>query len=431
MNLNFIIHHNLNNYIQNQQKLIVAVSGGADSICLAHLLHQNNYQIIIAHFNHNLRGAESELEAELSYKFAQKYNLPWEIKKWKNPPEKVSEEKSRQQRYHFLREIKDKYQAKFIVTGHHLDDQIETVLFNFIRGAGLRGLIGMKTKSADLLRPLLNIPKSEIIDYCQKNKLPYCTASDNYQLKYNRNILRLKVTPALLKINPEYKQTIIRNIEIFSDIQSYLSLNTRQWIKKNVKIDNAQKYTFALPSFQKLLPAPQREIIKSLFPSLLNIQFKQIEAVRNLIQSGKTGKFKKTGDLVWEIEYDQVLVWSNKNFSLPPKIPLTPVKINGVTNLPSQEIITTTLRSNHNLEITLAQKKIYLNYSKLPDNQLFVRSWQPGDKFQPSGLQGTQKLQDFFVNNKIPLRERNSIPIFTDKKNKILAISTLRVNNNS
>lgn len=395
--------------LSSKPTLIIALSGGVDSICLAHLLSQTKKQtVILAHFNHKLR-KESQTEEQEVQKFAKELNLPLEIGHWKNPVK--SEEKARIARYAFLRKIQKKYQAQAIVTAHHQDDQIETILFNFIRGTGLKGLTGISAFENEIWRPFLDIPKTKLLEYCQKNKLHFCTDESNFDPKYTRNFLRLEVLPLLKKINPNLNQTLLQNSQNYSQITTFLNQNLEKFILQNkIKIDD----------FLKLSPCLQSELIKQKITPHTEPSFKKVQEILTLIHRRETGKFKKFGKLNIKIEYDFVL-FESISVAKGRLSKKTELKIKNTQNFGNYKI-----SSKMVSKISKQTDSIYLDISQIP-LPFYLRTWQKGDRFQPKGLQGSQKLSDFFTNQKITQTERKQIPILVDKFDEILAIGNLRI----
>lgn len=221
-----------------KKKLIVAVSGGGDSVALLHLLLIAGYRnLIVAHFNHCLRGKASAGDAEFVKKLAAKLDLPCEIGAGDVLKHAASrkcslETAARETRYAFLAQVAKKHRTCLIALAHHADDQVETCLFNLLRGSGIAGLSGMKPLSKrsvggvelELLRPLLSIPKSELLDYLKARKIHFREDATNAEAEASRNKLRLKVLPLLEELfGPSFKGSIVRNSRLLADEEELLS----------------------------------------------------------------------------------------------------------------------------------------------------------------------------------------------------------------
>jgi tRNA(Ile)-lysidine synthase len=226
----------------SRRKLIVAVSGGADSVALLHLLLEAGYRnLIVAHFNHRLRGKASDGDAAFVEKLAAKLDFPCEIaegdvRKLASSRKCSLETAAREARYSFLATVAKKHRIRMVVLAHHADDQVETCLFNFLRGSGIAGLSGMKPRSTrtiggigmELLRPLLPIPKGELLGYLKERKIRFREDATNAVADASRNKLRLKVLPLIEELlGPSFKGSIVRNASLLADEEDLLSSLTQ------------------------------------------------------------------------------------------------------------------------------------------------------------------------------------------------------------
>ncbi len=225
-----------------KKKLIVAVSGGTDSVALLHLLLEAGYRnLVVAHFNHRLRSKASEGDAAFVEKLAAKLDLPCEIgegdvRKLATSRKCSLETAAREARYSFLAAVVKKHRTRMVVLAHHADDQVETCLFNFLRGSGIAGLSGMKPRSKrtvgeiemELLRPLLPIPKGELLGYLKERKIRFREDATNAVADASRNKIRLKVLPLIEELlGPSFKGSIVRNASLLADEEDLLSSLTQ------------------------------------------------------------------------------------------------------------------------------------------------------------------------------------------------------------
>ena len=221
-----------------RKKLIVAVSGGADSVALLHLLLEAEYRnLVVAHFNHRLRGKASEGDAAFVEKLAKKLQLPIEtgagdVRKLATKRKSSLETTARAVRYAFLAKTARKHRARTVVLAHHADDQVETCLFNFLRGSGIAGLCGMKPKSKrtvdgiklELFRPLLGTPKADLLGYLKERKIRFREDATNAVAEASRNKLRLKVLPLIEELlGDSFRGSIVRNALLLADEEDLLS----------------------------------------------------------------------------------------------------------------------------------------------------------------------------------------------------------------
>jgi len=214
-----------NNLLTKNAKVVVGVSGGADSVALVCILQQLGYSCIIAHVNFNLRGNESERDENFTRELALKLQLPFFQTSFNtievaNTRSISIEMAARELRYTWFNELLQQTNAEAIAVAHHSDDNAETLLMNLTRGTGIKGLTGIPVKNQNIVRPLLCVSRSDIEQYLQSIHQEYVTDSSNLQNDYNRNQFRNLIIPAIEKINPSFKTTITANIERFKEVQA-------------------------------------------------------------------------------------------------------------------------------------------------------------------------------------------------------------------
>lgn len=254
------------------KKLVVAVSGGSDSIALLHLLLEAGFKnLVVAHFNHRLRGAASRADAAFVERLSAKLALPFELGsadvRSLAKSEKISlETAARQSRYSFLASVARKHRSRSLVLAHHADDQVETCLFHFLRGSGTAGLSGMKPQSTrtiegitlTLYRPLLAVSKSQLLDYLSERKLRYREDETNTAAEAaspSRNKIRLRLLPLIEELlGPSFRSAIVRNARIFADEEDLLSALSNPI---------ALKTELPVKLLQELHPALRRRVIHS------------------------------------------------------------------------------------------------------------------------------------------------------------------------
>lgn len=302
------IHEILGEFLKKNDTVIAGISGGPDSIFLLEFLAKFPIKIIVAHLDHKLR-KESGKDEKFVKEFTEKLNnnsIPdqkfstlskaVDIKKISKKSKKGIEETGRQERYKFFKNLAKKNNAKFIITAHHADDNLETILLNLTRGATLQGLTGMKILDQNLLRPLLPITKTQIQDYLKHKKIPFLIEKSNLTDEYNRNLIRNKAIPHLKKINPNIALTTAKNTENLREIQDYLTTQAKNWLKKHPKIKlPAAPFTKLHPALQKII---LREAYKNLTGSTQNLENTHINEILHLINQNIGNKKKKFGKLL-------------------------------------------------------------------------------------------------------------------------------------
>lgn len=287
-------------HIPKNGTIIIGLSGGADSVFLLDQCIKTQkthpFKIIVAHINHNIRGKESEKDELFSKELANKNLLKFHIKKIRTKPKGNIEEEFRNIRYNFFEQLRIKYKADLILTAHHLNDNIETILLNLTRGCHLDGLQGIKTYDSKrhLLRPLLQTTKKEITDYLKKNKIKFRTDSSNKDINYSRNRIRLKVIPELKKINKNLEKTFLQNIKTYKSLKDLSYTQNQNWLSKNT-INNE----INLHSFLKLKKSTQKDILfylyKETHSSSKGLSKDHINQIIELITKNKSGTKKEFG----------------------------------------------------------------------------------------------------------------------------------------
>jgi len=425
------------------QVVVVGVSGGADSVCLVNVLA--NWQkaldikLHIAHLNHQLRGDESESDAEYVFSLASNLGIPASIGKYDVAAYRTErncsvEEAARELRYDFLSGVATEVGASRIAIGHTRDDQVETILMHILRGAGTSGLRGIKpfspipfchseskTKNLGLLviRPLLGIKREETISYCQENKLEPRVDSSNLSLFFFRNRVRLELLPLLREYNPNVDNALLRLAEIAGDDVSFLEQQAFQlWDKVARREGNVvyldKRKTNALPV------ALQRQLIRLAVDRALgdtrDVEANHIEAIRSLLSKPVGRRISLPHGLVCRGEYEEVVLGLSS--PLPCPFPAFhgefPVEVPGETILPGWSV-TAGIFSAIASEAKKSQQKGRSFVAEFDlqraGAELFVRKRQPGDRFQPLGMDMPKKVQKFMVDAKIPIAWRESIPM--------------------
>jgi len=290
-------------------KILVAVSGGIDSVVLLDLLAKNklekftgcklqtaNCKLSAAHFNHKIH-PKADAHEKFVQKLAEKYGLEFWSEKAKKKLK--SEAEARDARYQFLEKVAEKTGADLIALAQHADDQVETVLLNLVRGSGFTGLSGMREIAGKKWRPLLNIPKSKIESYAKKNRLKFVTDPTNVDPKFSRNFLRLKVLPQLEKLNPKFQDSILRFAKIARENTDFLDLFANEWLQRFTKEKSVE-----LVEFNNLPPTLKREVIRQIYLNevgdLRKIEEKHIEEILELARNPRGGKEKKFGKLIFQ-----------------------------------------------------------------------------------------------------------------------------------
>jgi tRNA(Ile)-lysidine synthase len=287
-----------------RKKLIVAVSGGSDSVALLHLLVEAGYRnLVVAHFNHLLRGKASDGDAEFVRQLAEKLGLPFvlgegDVRELASAAKCSVETAAREARYGFLAWTTRKYRTGAVVLAHHADDQVETCLFNFLRGSGIAGLAGMKPRSKriidgsklELLRPLLSIPKAELLAYLKARKIRFHEDATNTVAEASRNKLRLKVLPLIEELlGPSFKGSIVRNSRLLADEEDFLT---------GITYPIAAPETLSVKVLRELHPAIRRRILHAWLKNrgVDELGFTEVERTATLLEPSGPAKINLPAD---------------------------------------------------------------------------------------------------------------------------------------
>lgn len=302
-------------------KILIAVSGGVDSVVLLDLLTKQklekflscqlpstSYHLSIAHFNHAMQ-RNADKQEKLVKQLAQKYGVDFYTEKTKKKLR--SEAEAREARYAFLNRVAEEICAERIVTAHHADDAVETILFNLIRGSGIAGLGGMNELNGKIWRPLLGVSKTKLETYAKKNKLKWVKDPTNKNLNYKRNFIRKEILPRCAKINPQAQEAILRIGRQARENAEFVKLLAEEWLRRFRK-----RNAIPLAEFNSLPVALQREIIREIYldkiGNTLRLEEKHFSEVLELARSGVGNKQKRFGKLIFKTMRSdgiRVLVW--------------------------------------------------------------------------------------------------------------------------
>lgn len=378
----------------HQETILVALSGGADSVALLRILLKLGYSCIAAHCNFWLRAEESLRDEEFVTQLCQELKVP--LYKTSFDTFSYAEQKSisiemaaRELRYNWFYELKETIHIDSIAIAHHIDDTIETLLLNLIRGTGIKGLTGIPPRNQDIIRPLLCLYREEIEEYLQSIGQAFVTDSTNLETEYTRNKIRLNLLPLMEEINPSVKKTLNETIGYLRETEHIYLEAIKKGIKqvyKNNKIDIA-----------KLLqePSPSSLLYEILHPKGFTSQ--QIESIHNSLyeQPGKQFFSSK-----WRVlkDRDYLLIEEKDKKTTPPQLEFEEVEYNTDFIIPKDK------------EIACFDK----NKLKEP---LTIRKWQQGDYFIPFGMKGRKKISDYLTDEKFSRFDKENVWLLCSGEN--------------
>ncbi|MGA1875418.1 MAG: tRNA lysidine(34) synthetase TilS [bacterium] len=425
----------IHNLFDKGDKVLVAVSGGPDSTALLHslLALQKEYglTLVLAHLEHGIRGQESLSQAAFVRRMGNELRLDCIIQHYNVPrlreEKKYSlEEAARKARYNFLRETAQRVGATKIALGHTADDQGETILMRLIRGAGIEGLAGMRPKrhhEPPLIRPLLNIFRLEVLDFLHTQGIPFCVDSTNLEVNHLRNKIRLELIPMLKRdYNPQIVSALHRTASILGETRDLISLAVEEKLQQCLIQADQEAVSLNLHTLMALPLALQREVLRQAIHMVsegpYKIDFTKVSLIlRWLNQKRPRGTFRVSHTLCLRKQPGTVQVERKEpEASHPPEAYGHEVHIPGETKIPELNLRIVTRISDRSAIKKSELESLYhphyalLDFDTLPF-PLHVRNREPGDRFQPLGFHGTKKLKDFFIDAKVPVEERNRIPV--------------------
>lgn len=390
-----------NNLLSSYAKVIVGVSGGADSVALLHVLKQLGHNCIVAHCNFHLRGEESDNDEIFVREMANELHLAFEQIDFDTTDYarkcKISVEMAaRELRYNWFEQVRKTHTASAIAVAHHADDNVETLLMNLTRGTGLKGLTGIPLQNGYIIRPLLCCTRSDIVNYLIKYNLHHITDSTNAQNDYTRNKFRNQIIPLFEKINPSFKQTITALIERFEEIEAVYN---EKMIETKSKITSTENNYFKI-DIQQLKHTKYRKSL--LYDILLPYSF-HADTVENIIHNLDSEPGSIFYSLTHKLLHDRdFLIVSKNNIPLQQSYNIS----ESVTEI-SEPIHLNISKRIYNTKISKSKLFATLDASKFTF-PLVLRHWQKGDSFVPFGMKNSKKLSDFFIDTKMNRFEKEN-----------------------
>lgn len=403
--------------------ILAAVSGGADSVCLLAALVElavtRNFSIECVHFNHQLRGTESERDAQFVAGLCRKLDVPLHsgtgnVESFASENGFGLEDAARRLRYGFFNETAKKTGAARIVTAHTADDNAETVLLHLTRGTGLNGLGGIPPVRDAIIRPMLTVTRADVIRFLNERSLSFVEDSSNEQDIFNRNKIRHHVIPVLKSINPRLASTITAATAHLREDEAYLSGLAHQFIA-----ENRNGTTLSAVSKLAALPNPVASRVIKVFTDI-NLSSKHLTSVLDLCRSKNVSGavMLPTGTVLRE--YDRLIFpadWQAEGFE-----PITLV-VGMQVSIPELGLTVRCREMVCGEKINKSFTTFLFKYDKICD-KIVIRSRETGDNIELFGHRGTKTLKKLFIEKRIPMRKRPLIPIVTDSSG-VLAVCSL------
>ena len=417
--------------ISDNDKILVGLSGGPDSVFLLNVLlklkSEYNIEVAAAHINHMIRGADADNDELFCEDICKNAGIEF-YKISLNIPEisrqhKISEENAgRIERYKFFNKICDDYGYNKIAVAHNMNDSVETILLNLIRGCSLNGLTGIKPINNNIIRPILNVKKSKIIEYLDYYNIKYCIDNTNHENLYTRNKVRNVILESMKEINPSVVETIIANADNIRNYDDYIktqceNLNCIQSKDGTIIIDNEILKKQHISIRKRVI----YDALCNISGSSNNIENKHIDILTDNLTSGK--KYHLPNGVLAEISFNKIILRPNNdkiNINCQYKIYVNPPCVVTIENSGEYSF-------DFVSKVDFSDKSsIYINYDDLANETLFLRNRKDGDFIIPYGMKGKKKLKQLYMELKIPAYKRDFIPLLCSE-HSIIAVVPYRI----
>lgn len=441
--------------IRKNDMVLVGVSGGPDSVALLDLLNtltsEYSIHIGIAHLNHGLRGRESDRDEHFVRSLAQNLGFPFyfekiNIRDYRNRRKMSIEEAGRHARYRFFHELAQRHGYNKIALGHHGDDNAELVLMNLLRGSGTLGLSGMPPiRDGYLIRPLIFCTRAEIVEYIRKREIKYVTDRSNMDNRFTRNKIRNQLIPFLRKtFNPEIGKHLRQFVEIIRTEEEWMDDLVKHLFHDLVVRSGPEHIILSASILRERRLAEQRRLfrhaLKAVKGDLRRISFGHIESMVKLLSSQKAGgHLDLPGGMKVEYIKDGISIHRErigreKQVQTPP----VPVPYRYTVRKPDRNgSILRVPESGIRIQLTFVEPGQISLYEESTATRVFfdmdrlsfplvLRNIEPGDRFKPFGMAGSQKVKKFFINTKVPMDARKKCPVLLDNDDIIWLVGYRR-----
>lgn len=417
--LSYVKQHEL---FEESDKVLLAVSGGRDSVFMVHLFNDAKLNFGIAHCNFGLREKESDADELFVEELASHMKVPFFKIKFQTGAYAEAngisiQMAARSLRYEWFEKIKTENDYRYIAVAHHQSDATETVLLNLIRGTGISGLHGIFPKRGDVIRPLLSFKREEIDQYVDQERLSFREDSSNASDKYARNKIRLKVLPALKELNKDLDETFAENSKRFRELEEFLKTRVEALRSSLFRKTSPGEFSISTNDLKDLYP--QQLLLFELFRPF-GFQEPVLRNLAGCLDS-QPGKIFESSTHTLLLDRNRLLLREKSSEAFGEEFiyaESTQVSFkNGILK------ISITDRENAALS---ADARFAFFDAALLQFPLKLRLWKKGDYFHPFGMKGKKKLSDFFTSIKLPLFAKNEIPVLENGNGDIIWVVGLR-----
>ena len=421
-----------NNLIKSGDKVLVALSGGPDSVCLLNILYnlkaELNIEIGAAHLNHLLRDKDAFEDEEYVKTLCKSLDIPCfvkrvDINKYSKDKKMSSEMAGREARYNFFDDIvKDEGYTK-IATAHNANDQAETILFRLMRGSGIEGLCGIKVRRDKIIRPILCLSRKEVEEYIEINNLKPRIDKTNFEKIYNRNKIRLDMIPYIKeKFNEDIIQTLNRMSVLLQKDNEFIENSARSFYEKHC-IEQSDYFIIKKEMFDNKEAVVTRVIryaLTNFSKTHYDFEMKHIYEICNLAKNNSGKAIDLPNKIYAENIYGDIYIKERiniNNIDVKQEIVVNKNEINGKKIFFDNENIEfSLLKNDSNLDLNQNNLIKYFDFDKINDS-ISLRKRKNGDKIIPLGMKGSKKIKDLFIDMKVPKEERDCIPLLCFDEN--------------
>lgn len=399
----FLLFNSNERLFKATDRILVAVSGGKDSMTLLHLLHEAKISIGIAHCNFQLRGAESEGDQELVSATAKALNLPFYSTRFDTETHAANQQVSiqmaaRELRYLWFETIRLQENYDYIAIAHHQNDVVETILINLIRGTGIAGMSGPKAKTGKIIRPLLGFSTDDILHYVQENRIAYREDSSNSSTKYLRNKVRLELIPLLRSMNPSIEQTLLDTIARVEDVSAIEKAYVES-IKSKLVVQKGDAWHLSIRKLQDIVG-----LNTVLYHILSDFNFNStvVQQLLEQLPSSHSGQeFLSPSHRLIRDREDLIIVpikEAQQAASIHFRLNEMPISL-------GSDSLRGSIQPIEEVQINSNLNNAYLDADKISE-PLTWRYWQAGDRFYPLGMNTQKNVSDLLTDAKVPLHEK-------------------------
>ena len=412
-----LVYDYLDSLLDKEDVVVLGCSGGPDSMCLLDLLlkirNNKDIKVVVAHVNHNVRKVSDD-ELLFLKDYCNKRDIMFEAMKIEKYGDDNFHNEARSIRYNFFNDVVNKYNAKYLMTAHHGDDLIETILMRIVRGSTLSGYAGFSREvikdNYRIIRPLIYVTKDEILDYNKKNRIAYVVDASNFKTKYTRNRYRKYVLPFLKKEDKNVNLKFLKYSNILFEYNNYIDKQVGSIINK-VFVDNVLKIDVYLELDDLIKNKVLYFILEKFYQDdLILVNDTHVDLIKHIISSRKANTYVYLPNNIKVVKsYNDISFVKDTELDCNYEI-----EISDYVHLPNNKSITRVYEQDKN-----DNNYCRLNVSDL-ELPLTVRTRRSGDKMVVKGMSGTKKVKDIFINSKIPVGDRDIWPVVVDASGKIV-----------